>query len=394
MIPQKTDILLDRGLLLHIAVEFRKYGSSALSTYEKAFSNYSRLLYERSGMSALELMFENMGWFQEKVVGIHTKLDLPTKEEDLLRTTISEASKRRSILHAVQKYDRERRGPSRSTDEILGYVVRLLILARQLEAGIATWQPRTHIFLSMFEEAGTSYSVEHIAKGVQLYTTSPCWFPYLPVQTILSTDNRFSLLELTDSNTTSSVQTILFISADPIDGNRLRLGEEAREIEEHLKLGSLRETFIFHQKNSVRPSDLIQAMLDIQPNIVHFSSHGQSGGLIHLEDDKGESCPVEPAALVSLFQEFIGQIQCVILNACYSEALALALSKSVPYVIGSMNELGDREAISFSTGFYQALGAGQPLDRAYNFGCAQVRLHGGSEKAVPTIFIQSNLIKD
>lgn len=70
--------------------------------------------------------------------------------------------------------------------------------------------------------------------------------------------------------------SILFLAADPTDASRLRLGEELREIQEKLQLAKLREQFKLYQRMSVRPTDLSQALLDIQPEIVHFSGHGMA----------------------------------------------------------------------------------------------------------------------
>ena len=71
---------------------------------------------------------------------------------------------------------------------------------------------------------------------------------------------------------------ILFMAADPTDASRLRLGEELREIQEKLQLSKAREAFELHQRMSVRAADITQALLDINPDIVHFSGHGTSAG--------------------------------------------------------------------------------------------------------------------
>jgi len=83
--------------------------------------------------------------------------------------------------------------------------------------------------------------------------------------------------ELTDLSQTSpgvgeiTAMSILFLAADPTDLTRLRLGEELREIQEKLQLAKLRDRFELHQRMSIRPVDVSQAMLDVRPKIVHFS---------------------------------------------------------------------------------------------------------------------------
>lgn len=81
-------------------------------------------------------------------------------------------------------------------------------------------------------------------------------------------------------------------------------------------------------------------------------------------------------------------MECVILNACYSGEQANAIAKHIRYVIGMNEAIGDRAAISFSIGLYQALGAGRSIEEAYKLGCVQIRLQGISEHLTP-IFINS-----
>lgn len=179
--------------------------------------------------------------------------------------------------------------------------------------------------------------------------------------------------------------TILFLAADPSDAARLRLGEEAREIQEKLQLATMRERFAFEQRWAVRPQDLSQALLDEKPQIVHFSGHGTSAGAICLEDQSGRTHPVERDALEALFELVAGHVQCVVLNACYSETQASAIGKHIPYVIGMSNAISDKAAIAFAVGFYQALGGGRSVDDAYKFGCVQIRLQGIPEHLTPVL---------
>jgi hypothetical protein len=173
----------------------------------------------------------------------------------------------------------------------------------------------------------------------------------------------------------TNMVSILFLAADPTDATRLRLGEEFREIQEKLKLSKFRDRFRLQLPQlSVRPSDITQALLDTQPQIVHFSGHGTSTGELCFENLVGKSHPIEPEALAELFEQFSENINCVILNACYSETQAKAIAKHIKYVIGMSQEIGDEAAIAFTIGFYQALGGGCSTKEAYRLGCVQIRL--------------------
>ena len=183
---------------------------------------------------------------------------------------------------------------------------------------------------------------------------------------------------------------ILFLSASPTNEARLRVDQEAREIQEKLQLARMRENFEFQIRLAVRPDDLTQALLDIEPRIVHFAGHGSASGALFLENELGESHPVEPETLASLFRLVSEQVECVLLNACYSESQANAIAKHIPYVIGMHRSISDKAAIAFSVGFYQALGAGKPIEQAYNFGVVQIQLQGVPEHLIPVLVKKSS----
>ena len=111
---------------------------------------------------------------------------------------------------------------------------------------------------------------------------------------------------------------ILFLASDPSDASRLRLGQELRDIQQTLKLAKQREKFLLEQRMSVRPGDISQALLDFEPHIVHFSGHGTSNGELCFENELGKIQPVKPDALAALFELVNEQVDCVVLNACYS----------------------------------------------------------------------------
>ncbi|MBW4430004.1 MAG: CHAT domain-containing protein [Nostoc desertorum CM1-VF14] len=182
--------------------------------------------------------------------------------------------------------------------------------------------------------------------------------------------------------------SILFLAADPANETRLRLGEEFREIQEKLQLAKLRHKFRIEQRTSVRPVDISQAMLDVQPNIVHFSGHGTSSGELCFESLSGITQLVMPDALAALFEQFANHVNCVILNACYSANQADAISQQIPYVIGMNKMIGDRAAIAFTVGFYQAIGAGKTIEEAYKLGVVQIRLQGIPEHFTPKLITQ------
>ena len=180
--------------------------------------------------------------------------------------------------------------------------------------------------------------------------------------------------------------SILFLAADPSDSSRLRLGGEFREIGEQIRLAKQRDHFKLELPQlALRAKDISRVLLETKPKIVHFSGHGMAKGWICFEDESGKTQPVPVDALASLFEQFATHVNCVILNACYSETQALAISKNIEYVIGMNNAIGDKAAIAFAIGFYQALGAECTIEDAYRLGCVQISLQGIPEYLTPVL---------
>ncbi len=77
-----------------------------------------------------------------------------------------------------------------------------------------------------------------------------------------------------------TVKTILVLAASPVDQARLRLDLEVREIQEGLQRSKYRDQIKLQSRWPVRINDLRRALLDVEPQIVHFCGHGVDKGLI------------------------------------------------------------------------------------------------------------------
>lgn len=183
---------------------------------------------------------------------------------------------------------------------------------------------------------------------------------------------------------------ILILSANPRDTSRLRLDEEVREIQSALERSQSRDNFQIITKSAVRINDLRRAMLDSEPQIVHFSGHGIGASGIVLEDDSGEMQLVSTKALTNLFELFKNKVECVLLNACYSESQAEAIYQYIDCVIGMNNAIPDDAAVNFSIGFYDAIGACRTYADAFKFGCNNIDLNNIAGDLIPAINSRNN----
>jgi hypothetical protein len=181
-------------------------------------------------------------------------------------------------------------------------------------------------------------------------------------------------------------KTILVIAANPQGTTSLRLDRELHVIDEVIQKARLRDEFDVKTRPATRTIDLLDALLKYKPRIVHFCGHGEGQLGLVLEDEAGNAKPVSSEALAEVFKNLAAKVECVLLNACYSEVQATAIVEHINYVIGMSREIRDDAAIAFTRGFYTALGNGEAIENAYNFGKSQVAIEISSD---PTIAADS-----
>ena len=190
-----------------------------------------------------------------------------------------------------------------------------------------------------------------------------------------------------------ALKTILILAANPTNTSRLRLDEEIREIDEGLRRANKRQEFKLEQKWAVRSRDFYRAMLDFQPQIVHFCGHGTGEDGIVLEDERGQSILLQTDSLSGMFEVFAENgLECVVLNACYSEVQATCISQHIDYVIGMNRAIGDKAAINFTVAFYDTLAAGKDVETAFKLGCSQ--LINLKEDQTPVLKIRPGIVPE
>ncbi|KST63727.1 CHAT domain-containing protein [Mastigocoleus testarum] len=181
------------------------------------------------------------------------------------------------------------------------------------------------------------------------------------------------------------MKKILIFSANPKNTEKLRLDEEVREIQKALKQSQNREQFQIFTFLAVRVEDLRRSLLEHQPTIVHFSGHGSGAEGLALENNSGEMQLLSTESLGRLFGLFQSQIECVLLNACYSQEQAEVIHQHIDYVVGMNQAIGDVAAIEFAIGFYDALFAGRSYEECFVVGRASIDLQGIPEYSTPQL---------
>jgi hypothetical protein len=185
--------------------------------------------------------------------------------------------------------------------------------------------------------------------------------------------------------------TILFLAANPSDTTRLRVDEEARDIEAKVRSAEYRSSFSFKTRWALRADDLQQALMEERPVIVHFSGHGAGHEGIMVHGDNGEMHLISNEALHDLFVVLRDDIRIVLLNSCHSLEQAKILTETVDVVIGMSNTINDETARIFSAAFYRALASGRSVSNAFDLGVNAIKLQGMTDDNIPVIRTRSDI---
>lgn len=184
-----------------------------------------------------------------------------------------------------------------------------------------------------------------------------------------------------------SMIKVVVLAANPHETDFLRLDREINDIQAGLmQYGRYRDRFTFVPHLCTSTGDLRRFLLNEAPRIVHFCGHAAKVGLLFQDvEDRGEFAT--NGAIADLFAVFAKQIECVVLNACYSEPLAILLAQHLNYTIGMSEPISDIAAREFSIGFYEALGAGRTVEESFAVGrnAISFKLDLADEALKPTL---------
>jgi uncharacterized protein YjbI with pentapeptide repeats len=183
----------------------------------------------------------------------------------------------------------------------------------------------------------------------------------------------------------------LFLAANPAGMPRLSLDREIREITAKIRSSEYRDALQLVSEWAVRPDDLLQVLNVHKPQIVHFSGHGTAAGEIVLVDDNGIPKPVSVAAIRALFTTLKDNLRLVILNACYAETQARAITEVIDCAIGMDEAISDEAAITFIASFYRALGFGRSIQEAFDQGVTALMLAGIPNVSTPRLLMRAGV---
>ena len=186
--------------------------------------------------------------------------------------------------------------------------------------------------------------------------------------------------------------TILFLSANPAQTDKLDLIKECNLINQKIRSSAGRELLKLEQRHDISIKWLIDELLNYNPQILHFSGHGiEKSALIFKNEATNQIEEVPPSALSKLFKVLGKKIDLVFLNACYSEKQARAIAEHVNCVIGMHDAISDIAAIEFASTFYSSLGFGKSIEDAFDIALVQLELLSIPENSIPKLIVKEGI---
>ena len=132
---------------------------------------------------------------------------------------------------------------------------------------------------------------------------------------------------------------------------------------------------------AVRPLDVLQAINECNPRVVHFSGHGSDNDEIVFQDESGIAEPVTKEAIVQVMRAGSGSIHLVVFNTCYSSNHAEAVVGHVEAAVGMNTSIGDDAGSNLCPhSFYSAIGFGKSVNEAFEQAKAALMLEKYSRR--------------
>lgn len=159
-------------------------------------------------------------------------------------------------------------------------------------------------------------------------------------------------------------KTVLFLSAQPEGTEPLRLQKEFGAINTEWQKATNKVRFDLRQLGQVESGDFDQQVHQHKPFVVHFAGHGDEYGVV-ISDPRNRTNHLTGEQLGPFFKNYGSQVECVVLNACFSTKTASAIAQYIPFVVGISDKILDSDALHFSEVFYRHLFEGKDIGIAF-----------------------------
>lgn len=154
---------------------------------------------------------------------------------------------------------------------------------------------------------------------------------------------------------------ILTISANSFS-SPLDLEDEIRSMETEIERTRFRARVVLKHCQAARPDDIVLALRRFNPQVVHFSGHGNELG-IELRGLGDQKKLVLGTALANALEG--RSVRLAVFNVCLSHGYAAHLAKNVDVVVVTKDNVSDEAAKQFTHSFYRTIAEGFSVGEAF-----------------------------
>lgn len=176
--------------------------------------------------------------------------------------------------------------------------------------------------------------------------------------------------------------SVLFIVADESDESNGQLGSDFRAIQAALDNQTRASALAWSQHFLPELRDAL-AEREPKPRLIHITGHPDGPDELLTASTTGVGRP-DSTTLADELAEVAAGVECVVLNGCFAQDQATAISTRIPYTIGIHADVTHR-ATGFIVDFYRSLSAGRSITEAHEIGCNRARLDGIPDSRLPIL---------
>jgi len=210
------------------------------------------------------------------------------------------------------------------------------------------------------------------------------------VETTVSPRKRATKTKLKKKKTL----TVLFLTSNPDPSSNLRTDVEFARVQRAIRASRYRENVKLEHRPAADIQTILDGMNELRPEVVHFSGHGNTEGVIfddnsipEYETDEPEDFSTrgdyELIAKALSSTDFAPKL--LILNSCLSSFGARILSEHVEFVVTMDLPISDIAASVFSPQLYSALASGQSLKSAFSQAVLAVEMAVIEDVDIPSL---------
>ncbi len=181
--------------------------------------------------------------------------------------------------------------------------------------------------------------------------------------------------------------SVLYLTANPDPKRSLRVEAEVRQVQDAIRGSVYRDSISVEYRPAANLDSLIEGLNDHRPGIVHFSGHGNKGG-IAVDSPEVARRRVKTVSF-DLLAEAISATdtppEVIVLNACKSVGARKAFLPTAKILVVMRDSVTDLAAAAFAMKFYAAIAAGQSVKSAFKQGKVAIEQVSLNEAETPEL---------